>query len=1011
MVSSRWRQDNVVHDLIDYFNDPRFFDKRGYPLWDELSSEEVRIISEELGRCRKDFVYAARNYFYIASKALGDILFSLWPAQELLLEKLLELKSKGLPQKLLVIKARQLGCCLDPATRVLTSDLRWIPIEEVTTGMELLSVDEFPMDGKNEKKSERKMRPATVIARKCVYDDAYKITMENGAVLIATGDHRFLCKERSGSVPTWVSVNSKRGTRTRSPIRVGDSIRYVSNPWDGITYDDAWFGGMIDGEGSFRARPLPSSGMELTVSQTFNEALERAINYVEKSGYTYRIEMDDRKAGELSKLGNKPVAKICINRTDELLKVIGKCRPARFVSKNWWDGRGLPGKKSGTAWVKVSSIEPLGKRRMIDLQTSTKTFIAEGFVSHNSTVTEALIAHRTMFFKNVNCMVISSDKDHVSDVIFPIMTMIYDRMPWFLQADLAMRKSDTGLWFANPDESQRKFDPGLNSRVYIKGATSLTGVGQGIRLSGCHFSEFCDTDDYIAKSIIQEDLTNALIETPPHPAFAILESTAKGANRWAHKLWKKNIELGEDCEWTPLFFPFFMESSRVRVVMPGWHVDRPEELMRERVEREWVRCDNQDCLQFHPRYIKMWDRSGDQCPTCKAGRVHPYTLFDDQCSWYEHRRKNAAHDNESAKILKQEMAVSGEEAFVVTGFQVFGDDAQEWANSTIIEPPTFAGHFDKQGIFHSCDMRKATKDMIERRTAPCLVKGCDTNHWYDDDQLHVWELPQAGAEYVVGADVAEGLGGEADYSTGSVVKINRKGGADYQVAIYRSNTIDTISFAYVLNWLGLWYNEAMMSIECNKYDTTASYVRFQLNYPNLYRWKHLDSLNALSNKLNWYTQANSRPRLWQTYKRWMQSRLLYIRDRVTATEMGAFVKDDWDDRGASGSEGSHDDALFATMIALYTGHESDYSDALGYIPLRPELTMDTAEWLMSCKACGDTWPANSPADFTRCPKCNNYQIFGNRRIPPSSNLPQKPDYDLWEGLDDTPTAERAYELL
>jgi predicted RNA-binding Zn-ribbon protein involved in translation (DUF1610 family) len=292
------------------------------------------------------------------------------------------------------------------------------------------------------------------------------------------------------------------------------------------------------------------------------------------------------------------------------------------------------------------------------------------------------------------------------------------------------------------------------------------------------------------------------------------------------------------------------------------------------------------------------------------------------------------------------------------------------------------------------------------------VHGCEMNHWFDDDHLRVWEFPQAGAEYVIGADVSEGLGGDSDSSVGSVIKINRHGGADYQVAIFKSNSVDTISFAYVLNWLGIWYNEAMMSIECNKYDTTASYVRFQLNYPNLYRWKHLDSLNALSNKLGWWTNASSRPRLWQTYKRWMQSKLLYVRDRITAEEMKNFVKDDWDDRGAGAGEGSHDDCVFATMIALYTGHEADYSDALGYIPLRPEMTMDTAEWIMSCLACGEKWPANTPADFTRCPKCNNYRITGNRRVVPSDNAPQKPDYDLWESLGDTEsTGVKDYSLL
>lgn len=725
MPKSRWRQDAEVSELIDYFNQPGKYEK-----WDALSAEEYRLIETEIIKCRKDFIYAARNYFWISNKQRGDQLFNLWPSQELILEKLLEIKAKGQMQKIQIIKSRQLGC---------------------------------------------------------------------------------------------------------------------------------------------------------------------------------------------------------------------------------------------------------------------------------STLIEGLIAWRTMFFANVNALVVSTDRDHAGDVLYPIMQFILDRMPWWLQPMCAMRKSDTGLWFANPDESQRKLDPGQNSRVYVKGAMSTTGVGQGIRLSAVHVSEYADYEDAVAKEIIDEDMVNALVESAD--TFAILESTAKGANRYAHRLWKRNVELGDECEWYPLFLPWFFDPTHIRVVSPGWRADEHDRLMRERVEKEWVRCKDSECGQFHLRIIRTFDRAGSKCPTCREGLLEPYVLPDDQLAWMQHRRRNAAKDDESTKKLAQEQCTTSEEAFQVTGYQIFGSRAQEWATFTV-EAPKWEGFFDASGNFHACDMYSPMRD-DSLCYAPCIVLGCCQNHWWDDKPLKVWERPVAGQNYVCGADVAEGLGGKADYSTGVVLRLaNRAGGADYQVATWRSNTTDPIQLAYELNHLGRWYNDALMSIELNKYDTTGTYIRFQLQYPNLYRWKHPDSLQVLSNKLGWVTNMSSRPRLWQHFKRWLDAHLLYIRSRNLVEEMKNFVKDEYDDSRAGADQEEHDDELIGGMIALYCGHECEYSDALGMIPVQSEITPENAKFSMKCQTCGHQWLANTmPFTFTesvageikppeRCPNCSSMCIGVNRNMEIRETQSMNPDEDL-----------------
>jgi hypothetical protein len=728
---SRWRQDKEVNELIEYFEDSRFTDQPNKAAaWAMMSAEEIKLIEKELVLCRNDFIYAARNYFWISTKQLNDQLFNLWPAQELILEKILELKSKGLIQKIVIIKSRQLGC---------------------------------------------------------------------------------------------------------------------------------------------------------------------------------------------------------------------------------------------------------------------------------STLIEALVAWRTMFFQNVNGLVVSYDDQHAGEVLFPIMQFIYDRLPWWLQPAVASRKYNKGIFFENPNIASRGVDPGLNSRIFVKSANALGGVGQGIRLSAVHCSEWADWDERQAKKIIDEDMGNALVEDAG--TFAILESTAKGANNYSHRMWKKNIEKAENCEWHPIFLPWFFETSHVRALHPGFKLDKTDLAMRDRIQNDWVRCDS--CEQYHYRFVKCLDRDNDPCPTCKVGTLHPYVLPDEKLAWMQHRRVNAEKDDESRKLLLQEQCSTGEEAFQVTGYKMFPDSAQEWANSTVRDPIA-VGRFDRQGNFHGFMTAEKPREDGSRR---CPCAGCAADHQYDTLPLQIWAWPKPGVVYCVGADVAEGLGGEAHFSVGSCISYSLVGGGDEQVAVWRSNTTDPIEFAAHLNHLGRMYNDALMSVECNRFDICLGTLRTVFNYPTIYRWKHIDSMNILSQKLGWWTNLASRPRLWQTFRRWLQSQLFYARSRNLVEEMKNFVKDEEDATMAGGDNKENDDEVLATMIALFTAHEGDWNDALGYIPTRSAVADADTDWEMTCRGCGAKWPAVTPGDYQRCKECGSRMLEGARKVDANAPVPQNPGYDLvkdeWDEVQPVP----AYEEL
>ena len=270
---------------------------------------------------------------------------------------------------------------------VLTADLRWVRIENITVDTELIATDEDVPGGIG---AGRKMRTATVEATREIFDYAFRLVMDNAQILIATGDHRFLTKIRGNVATKWSHVKH---------MRVGDEIRNVVKPWDAYqSYEDGWFAGILDGEGSLRAKD--GAGAECSVAQVYGPVHDRIERYLIEKGYSYREEVEKREAGEKSKLGSKPLSKYVVSRMGEIFRLIGHTRPTRLMGKRWWEGKELPGrsKAHADAWSRIVSIELLGKRRMIDLQTSTGTFIAEGFVSHNSTLIEGMITWRAVLF-------------------------------------------------------------------------------------------------------------------------------------------------------------------------------------------------------------------------------------------------------------------------------------------------------------------------------------------------------------------------------------------------------------------------------------------------------------------------------------------------------------------------------------------------------------------------------------------------------------------------------------
>jgi len=277
--------------------------------------------------------------------------------------------------------------CLDENTRVLTADLTWRPIGNLEVGDELLACDEYPPRHPGVSGYWlRAWRIATVakIHRRQAF--CYKITTPDGA-LIATPDHRVLGVRDSSNGKRWLRIdqlqyNGAAGKRS-------SCISFVFQPWDAPTsYSLGWLAGFFDGEGhvakSRRARTTSSRPHLIApgvgFAQNEGPTCDRAIGLVNTAGFT----LNRQSKG----LYRKTVCwRLHIKGgLREHLRFLGTVRPSRLLQTFMEEFRTRVAGSSHAIASRPSRVltrELAGIRDVVDIQTTTGTFIAEGFIVHN----------------------------------------------------------------------------------------------------------------------------------------------------------------------------------------------------------------------------------------------------------------------------------------------------------------------------------------------------------------------------------------------------------------------------------------------------------------------------------------------------------------------------------------------------------------------------------------------------------------------------------------------------
>jgi hypothetical protein len=196
----------------------------------------------------------------------------------------------------------------------------------------------------------------------------------------------------------------------------------------------------------------------------------------------------------------------------------------------------------------------------------------------------------------------------------------------------------------------------------------------------------------------------------------------------------------------------------------------------------------------------------------------------------------------------------------------------------------------------------------------------------DNREFKVYEMPVQGHNYVLTADVSEGVG--RDYSVISVVDVTE---APYkQVVMMRSNIMSPLILADLIDRTGKSYNEAYVVVESNTYGKQVVDALWgDYEYENLMMSRNGNNdaklAGARNEKISAGVKTTKKTKLigCSSLKGLIESNQLIIQDLETIQELNSFAK-----KGSSyeAEKGKNDDIVMSLVIFAWFAAQPYFND-------------------------------------------------------------------------------------
>lgn len=257
------------------------------------------------------------------------------------------------------------------------------------------------------------------------------------------------------------------------------------------------------------------------------------------------------------------------------------------------------------------------------------------------------------------------------------------------------------------------------------------------------------------------------------------------------------------------------------------------------------------------------------------GVFWPWSAGDRDDNWYEVKARNMP-----AWQLHQEYPRDADEAFIMSGNPVF--DVRKLSRIETREP-----------------IRGYMK--IDERRSGVFVESPT------DGEFAIYEYPDPACVYVLGADVAEGLG-HGDYSSIHIIEAKTK-----TVVAHWHGHIDADRFGPLIAEIAWWYNGCLVGVENNNHGLTTLKALQRYGYRNLYRTRRLANRNPAETEiLGWRTTAASKPLAIDELAGSIRDEELVLLDAFTIGELKTFVRN----QNGRMNGSPHDDRVMSLAICF-----------------------------------------------------------------------------------------------
>jgi len=274
--------------------------------------------------------------------------------------------------------------CLVHGQRVLTDDLRWVPVEDVETGDRLMAFDESGQGLTSAGRTPRRRWRITEVTRSVAeLAECVHIHLANGESITCTPNHPWLADRYASGGNQWYaqgqwveaqSLMHQPAVHHRSNP-TGWWVHRQLDPWTTPdTYDAGWLAGIFDGEGCL----TPASGktaLKLGITQNSGPVLDRIQALLKEFGFTTALYWHEREGrtptGNVDIQGGRPA----------VMRLLGQFRPQRLLDK-WMQQIDIGCTNSPK--IQVVAVEPAGRRWIQGITTTTGTYIGEGYLHHNT---------------------------------------------------------------------------------------------------------------------------------------------------------------------------------------------------------------------------------------------------------------------------------------------------------------------------------------------------------------------------------------------------------------------------------------------------------------------------------------------------------------------------------------------------------------------------------------------------------------------------------------------------